>query len=129
MIIVGFVLAVLAAALHVFIFYLESIAWRSARARAVFGTTPEEAEVTRSLAFNQGFYNLFLAVLAVLGTVLAALGSTAVGAALTLAGVGSMLAAALVLFLSSAQHRSAAIKQGAVPLLAVIVLVIGLLVA
>lgn len=128
MIIVGFVLAVLAAALHVFIFYLESIAWQSERARAVFGTTPEEAAATRSLAFNQGFYNLFLAVLAVLGAIIAALGSTAVGAALTLAGVGSMLAAALVLFVSSAPHRPAAIKQGAVPLLAVVVLVIGLLI-
>lgn len=128
MIIIGFVLAVLAALLHVFIFYLESVAWESPRARAVFGTTPEEAEATKSLAFNQGFYNLFLAVLAILGTVIAALGSTPVGAALALAGTGSMLAAALVLLLSSAQHRSAAIKQGALPLLAVIMLILGLLI-
>ena len=42
-----------------------------------------------------------------------------------LAGVGSMAAAALVLFLSSPDKRPAAVKQGTLPLLAVVVLVLA----
>ncbi|WGT46157.1 DUF1304 domain-containing protein [Tessaracoccus lacteus] len=125
MIVLGLVLAALAAALHVFIFYLESLAWTTGRARAVFGTSEEEATATRELAFNQGFYNLFLAVVAGIGIVAWAAGSAVVGASLTLAGVGSMAAAALVLFLSSPDKRPAAVKQGTLPLLAVVVLVLA----
>lgn len=82
MLIIGLVLAGLAALLHVFIFYLESIAWTSPRARASFGTTPEEAAATKQIAFNQGFYNLFLAIAVLLGIGFVVAGSTAVGALL-----------------------------------------------
>lgn len=126
MIVAALVLAGAAAALHVFIFWLESIAWTSPRARATFGTTEQGAEATKELAFNQGFYNLFLAVVTVVGIVLVAGGATAPGAALVLAGAGSMLAAALVLLLSSPDKRSAAITQGALPLFTVLALVVGL---
>ncbi|WP_265522888.1 DUF1304 domain-containing protein [Oerskovia flava] len=126
MIAVGLVIAAAAAALHVVIFYLESVAWTSPRARATFGTTHEEAEATRSLAFNQGFYNLFLAIATVLGIVLHLAGEQTVGITLVLTGTGSMLAAALVLLLSSRAHRAAAIKQGMLPLLAVLATVAGL---
>ena len=126
MVATGLVLAGVAAALHVFIFWLESLAWTTPRARATFGTTEEEAVATRELAFNQGFYNLFLAVVTAVGIALVAAGTTGAGAALVLAGTGSMLAAALVLFLSSPGKRGAALKQGTVPLLAVVVLVVGL---
>jgi putative membrane protein len=120
------VLAGLAALLHVYIFWLESVVWTT-RARAVFGTTREEAAATREMAFNQGFYNLFLAVVTAAGIVLFASGADDAGAALVLAGTGSMLAAALVLLLSSPGKRSAAIKQGTLPLLAVVVLTLALL--
>lgn len=126
MTVAGYVLAGIAALLHVFIFYLESVAWESARARKVFGTSIEEAQTTKFLAFNQGFYNLFLAVIVVIGIVSAACGEKTIGATLVLAGVGSMLAAAFVLFVASAPHRPAAIRQGAFPLLALVVLTIGL---
>ncbi|GAB4097016.1 DUF1304 domain-containing protein [Brachybacterium sp. NBEC-018] len=127
MIILGSVLALAAAALHVLIFALESLLWGTPRSQAVFGEqSPEEIETTKLMALNQGFYNLFLAVLAALGAILLLAGSTAVGGALALAGTGSMLAAALVLLLASPAHRAAAIKQGTLPLLAVLALVIGL---
>ncbi len=126
MVIIGLVLAVLAALLHVFIFYLESIAWTSERARGTFGLTAAEAEATKEMAFNQGFYNLFLAVAVGVGVVLHAAGSVAIGATLVFVGAGSMAAAALVLFLSSPDKRSAAVTQGLIPLLAVIALAIGL---
>ncbi|AZZ42902.1 DUF1304 domain-containing protein [Acidipropionibacterium jensenii] len=126
MVIAGLVLAGLAALIHVYIFYMESIAWTGAKARATFGTTVEEAEATKSLAFNQGFYNLFLAIAVVAGIVFLATGATAVGAALVFTGAGSMAAAALVLFASSPDKRGAALKQGVLPLLGVIALAIGL---
>ena len=127
MILAGLVLAALAAALHGFIFYLESFAWTT-RARGVFGTSAEEAEATRELAFTQGFYNLFLAIAVFVGIAAFALGSDTVGATLVLVGAGSMLAASLVLLLSSPDKAAAAVKQGTLPALAVAALVVGLLV-
>ena len=126
MLTVGLVLAGLAAALHVYIFFMESLAWTRPSTRAVFGTSAEEAEATRELAFNQGFYNLFLAVVAVVGVVVVAAGPDDVGSALVLAGTGSMAAAATVLVAGNPARSSAALKQGLVPLLAVIAVVIGL---
>ena len=67
MVTAGLVLAALAAGLHVYIFVLESLQWTVPRTRATFGTTPEEAETTKLLAFNQGFYNLFLAIVSGIG--------------------------------------------------------------
>lgn len=128
MLIAGFVVAVLAALLHVFIFYMESVAWEGPRARAVFGPADaDELRMTRELAYNQGFYNLFLALLAIIGAVVAATGHVAIGATLALSGTGCMLAAATVLFVSSAERRGAAVRQGVVPLAAVVVLVAGLI--
>ncbi len=114
----------LAALLHVYIFVLESMRWTAPRTRAAFGTTAEEAETTKLMAFNQGFYNLFLAIVAAVGIVLMVAGHRSVGAALVFAGVGSMLAAALVLVASAPDKARAAVIQGALPAVAV-----GLLVA
>jgi len=126
MLIAGLVLAGLAALLHVYIFFLESIAWEGPAAAKTFGhASREEARITKSLAFNQGFYNLFLAIAAVLGIVFVIAGAQTIGLTLLFVGVGSMLAAALVLFISSPSHRAAAVKQGGIPLLAVIALVIA----
>lgn len=126
MIVAGLVLAGLAALLHVYIFWLESVAWTTPRARRIFGTTAEEAQATRALAYNQGFYNLFLAVVVAVGIALVAAGQLAVGSALVLAGTGSMVAAALVLVLSDRTKASAARSQGVLPALAVLALVVGL---
>ena len=127
MVIAGLVFAALAAALHVYIFVMESLTWTSARTRATFGISEQEAQATKELAFNQGFYNLFLAIVTVIGIVAVGLGHNAVGAALVFAGVGSMLAAAVVLLTSSPDKARAAITQGAFPLIAVALLAIGLL--
>ncbi len=127
MLIAGLVLAGLAAALHIYIFWMESLAWDGPQSRRTFGLTSEEQiAATRPLAFNQGFYNLFLAIAVILGIVLTAAGALAVGATLVLTGAGSMLAAALVLLLSDRSKTRAAVTQGALPLLAVIATVLGL---
>ena len=126
MLIVGLALAGVAALIHVYIFYLESFAWTDRKTLATFGMTAQEAEAMRPMALNQGFYNLFLAIVTAVGIALAATGSTAVGAALVFAGAGSMAAAALVLVVSDPSKRGAALKQGLAPLLGVIALGIGL---
>lgn len=127
MLIAGLVLAGVAALVHVYIFYLESFAWTDRKTLATFGMTAEQAEAMRPMALNQGFYNLFLAIVTAVGIVFTATGSTAVGAALVLAGTGSMVAAALVLVISDPTKRDAALKQGLIPLLAIIAVALGLL--
>ncbi len=127
MTIAALVFAGLAALLHVYIFVMESFTWTTPRTRAVFGTSPEEAETTKLLAYNQGFYNLFLAIVTAIGIVALAQGHNGIGAALVFAGAGSMLAAALVLLTASPDKARAAVIQGAFPLIAVVLLVIALL--
>jgi putative membrane protein len=127
MITAALLFASLAALVHVYIFVLESVTWTSPRSRKVFGTTVDEAQTTKMLAFNQGFYNLFLAIVTAAGIVAIVIGHRSVGAALVFAGVGSMLAAATVLLASSPDKARAAITQGAFPLVAVVLLAIALL--
>ncbi|HEV7418647.1 MAG TPA: DUF1304 domain-containing protein [Mycobacterium sp.] len=126
MVTAGLIFAGLAAVLHVYIFVLESLLWTAPRTRATFGTTPEEAEATKLLAFNQGFYNLFLAIVTGVGVGFVISGGTPVGAALVFAGVGSMLAASLVLLASSPDKARSAVVQGALPLVAIVLLAVGL---
>ena len=79
------------------------------------------------LAFNQGFYNLFLAIVTAVGIAAVVLGHTAVGAALVISAVGSMAAASVVLRASSPDKAKAALVQGVFPVIALVALVIGLL--
>ncbi|MER8026796.1 DUF1304 domain-containing protein [Glutamicibacter protophormiae] len=120
-------LALLAALLHVYIFALESLWWERPATRKVFGTSAADARATRTLAFNQGFYNLFLALAVLAGLAFQLAGQLAVGSTLVFTGLGSMLLAALVLGISSPEKSSAALKQGALPLLGLIALALGLL--
>ena len=46
---------------HIGFFILEAFLWTKPIGRKIFRTTPELALATRSLAANQGLYNLFLA--------------------------------------------------------------------
>lgn len=127
MVVAGLVFAGVAALIHVYIFYLESVAWTSRRARATFGIASEQDVLTtRALAFNQGFYNLFLAVAILLGAVVLAFGATAVGATLVFTGAGSMVAASAVLVVSRPSMAAAALIQGLPPLLGVVALAVGI---
>lgn len=118
-------LAVLSSALHCYIWILESF-WWTGRARFVFRISRQHAEATRELAFSQGFYNLFLALIALVGVLFLA-SQPLLGAALMLAGTGSMLAAAVVLVASNPARLRPAFTQGLLPLLTVIATVASLL--
>ncbi|KRC56922.1 MULTISPECIES: DUF1304 domain-containing protein [unclassified Nocardioides] len=121
---VALVFAGLAAALHVYIWVMESLTWTSPRTRATFGITAEQAEATKEMAYNQGFYNLFLAIVTFAGVGAHLADEETVGTTLVLTGAGSMVAAGLVLLLSSPDKARAAITQLAFPAVAVVLLVI-----
>jgi len=125
---VALVAAGLAAGIHVLIFVMESVLFARPVVWRRFGVASRaDAGTVRMWALNQGFYNLFLAVVTVVGIVAIALGHNGIGAALVFAGVGSMLAAAVVLLASSPDKARAAVTQGAFPLVAVVLLVIALI--
>jgi putative membrane protein len=127
MVTAALIFAGLAALLHVYIWTMESLTWTTPRTRKTFGTSAEEAETTKLMALNQGFYNLFLAIVSVVGIVAIILGHNGIGAALVFAGVGSMLAAAVVLLASAPDKARAAVTQGAFPLVAVVLLAIAVI--
>ncbi len=116
------VCAALAALLHVYIFLMESVQWTQRRVWKRFGVPDQEtAETLRTMAYNQGFYNLFLAIGATLGIVLFWAGqpdtvADVAGRTLTLFSLGSMVAAALVLLTSGRGYVRAALLQGTIPL-------------
>jgi len=110
------VAAALAGLIHVLFFCMESLWWTKPAVYRRFRSTEAEALVTRSLAFNQGFYNLFLAVGALGGLLLMATGHDGAGMILTAWSCASMLAAAVVLAASSPQMIRGAAIQGLPPL-------------
>jgi putative membrane protein len=114
-----FISAGLAIGLHIFIFYLETLAWTSSLTRRIFGLTEQESIQTRVMAANQGVYNLLFAGIVLSGVVLYLFGQTHTGLILVIAGCGSMTLAALYLFLSS-DKKGAATKQLVFPLIATI---------
>ncbi|MEW1951679.1 DUF1304 domain-containing protein [Pseudarthrobacter sp902506025] len=130
MILASLLFAFLAAALHVFIFTMESLTWTRPATWKRFGVaSQQDAETTKSLAYNQGFYNLFLAVGAFVGVGLVVFGGAGsvqdvAGWTLIFSCCGSMLLAAAVLAFTGRKYLRAAATQGTTPLLAV---VLGLL--
>ena len=58
---IGNLLVVVVALVHAYIVVLEMVLWDAPRGRKTFGTTPEFAKASKTLAANQGLYNGFLA--------------------------------------------------------------------
>lgn len=120
------VFAALAALLHVYIFVMESVQWTQPRVWRRFGVADQAAaETTKPMAYNQGFYNLFLAIGAVIGIILFVAGSAdaglrAAGLALVLFSLGSMVAAALVLLTTGMKYLRPALIQGTLPLIGLV---------
>ncbi len=126
LLVISGVFAVLAGLVHVYIFFLESVAWTSPRARRTFGIASEnDLQATRTLAFNQGFYNLFLAIGALLGVVLVIAGSTTSGWTLVVFSTASMLGAAVILAGTGRQYLNSAFKQGTLPFIALVFALLG----
>jgi putative membrane protein len=116
--VVASVVVGLAALLHAYIFWMESIGWTRPEVWRRFGVADQSAaDTTRPMAYNQGFYNLFLGLGAGLGIVLWWAGHHEVGRTLMLFCTGSMVAAAAVLTSSGRRYLRPALSQGTVPLI------------
>lgn len=113
--------AFLAGALHIVIFGMESLWFMRPGVHKRFGAaTVADAEARRLFAFNQGFYNLFLAAGVFAGLAMLDTGGNAtVGRTLVLFSCACMAGAGVVLFFSGGRRmlRAAAI-QAMFPLLA-----------
>jgi putative membrane protein len=114
--------ALLAAAFHVLFFVLESVTFSQPSVAARFGmTTPEQIAAVRPMAFNQGFYNLFLAIGIVGGLALVAAGSVDAGRAVVLFACACMVGAGAVLLSTNRRFVRSAAIQALPPLIAIVV--------
>ncbi len=110
--------AVLAAALHVFFFFLESVVFLDPRVYVAFGAPDQAtAQAMALLAFNQGFYNLFLALGVAIGLTLAPRRREA-GEAIALFSCACMFGAGVVLVASAPQAVGGALVQAGPPAVA-----------
>jgi putative membrane protein len=120
----GQIFALVAGLIHIMVFGMESIFFSRAAVRTTFGVAAGDLQAVRPWAFNQGFYNLFLAVGDLAGVILLHTGEHEAGRALVALSCGSMLAAALVLLATNRRMLRAATIQGLAPLLALALLFI-----
>jgi putative membrane protein len=112
--------ALLAAVIHVWFFLMESVWFMRPSVWRRFGiSSSEEASTVRSFAYNQGFYNLFLALGVGIGVALVATGAPAAGRAIVLFACGSMAAAGVILYLYNRSFFRAAAIQALPPLVAI----------
>ncbi|RFA11430.1 epimerase [Subtercola boreus] len=114
------------ALLHVYIFVMESIQWRQPRVWKRFGLASQtDADTTAPLAYNQGFYNLFLAIGAALGVVLLYTPAHEAGFTLAVFTMASILLAAVVLLSTGRDRLRSALLQGTPALLGLVFLLLA----
>ena len=134
LLVISVVFSIAAALIHVLIFFLESVLWEQPRVWRRFGLRSQgDADIVRPMAFNQGFYNLFLAAGTGIGLILTgtathtgSLPLRASGLWILLFTLSFMVLASLVLLSTDRRLWRAALIQGAIPFLAIIVLVVGI---
>lgn len=115
------IFVILAGVLHVVIFAMESVFFMNEAVYTRFKLTSlEHAEIVQAFAYNQGWYNLFLAIAALVGLLFSKKMKPNVGDTLALYACFSMLAAALVLVTSSPEMARAAFIQGIFPTIALV---------
>jgi len=122
MLTVACVFAGLAALVHVYIFWLEALVFATT-GRKAFGVSEQEAAIMKPWAYNQGFYNLFLAIGTAVGIALMGSNQDA-GVALVTLATGSMVAAALVLITSDPGKARGAVVQGTFPAIGLVALAV-----
>ena len=135
MLLVGAIAAAIGGLIHVWIFLLESVWFDRPSVHSRFGLrSAEEARIVHGFAFNQGFYNLFLAVGAGLGIALMVRGGGTTGVdpglfaggrAIAMFASASMAAAGAVLIATDRRFLRAASLQMIPGLTAAILLFLG----
>ncbi len=107
----------LAGLIHVGIFVLESVLYQRPGGHKYFGVKQEHHAVTKKWAFNQGFYNLFLAIAMFIGLYYVnQLQVRMAGVIVSFAGL-SMITAGLALIYSDRRMLRGAMIQIIPPLL------------
>ncbi|MDP9484070.1 MAG: DUF1304 domain-containing protein [Chloroflexota bacterium] len=110
-----------AAGIHVFFFVLESIRFRQPATWRRFNIESQrDADLMGPMAFNQGFYNLFLAIGAVGGIAAVLLGRPEIGRTLIFFTCGSMALAGLVLVVTDRRLAGSALIQSTAPVVAIL---------
>ncbi len=114
---VSYAFFVLSAIIHIVFFVVESFLFQKAEGYKLFKLRPEDHAAAKIWAFNQGFYNLFLAIGMVVGLYFVHLGRReAAGLLVSFSGL-SMIGAGLVLFFSAPHLRRGSYIQMVPPLL------------
>lgn len=120
------IMVVLAGLLHVAIFAMESIFFMQESIYSRFRIASfEHAQIVSGFAYNQGWYNLFLAIAAFAGVFFSKNLPKNVGTSLSMYACLSMLAAALVLGFSSPILLRSAFIQGFLPSLALLFFILS----
>jgi putative membrane protein len=122
------IVAIIVAALyHLAAFVMESVLWTRPAVWRRFGLASQaDADTIKTMALNQGFYNLFLALGAVAGVVAVGLGHRTVGVTLMAFAAACMLGAGLVLVATAGRPMlRAALLQAGPPVVALIGLAVA----
>jgi putative membrane protein len=123
MIVIATLFVALAAVLHVLIFVMESVLWSRPGVWKRFAVPDQAAaDAVRPMAYNQGFYNLFLAIGALVGIIAYGVGEHAIGLTLVFFTLACMVLAAVVLVSTGARYVRAALIQGILPLVAIVLI-------
>ncbi|UWX97041.1 DUF1304 domain-containing protein [Arthrobacter zhaoxinii] len=125
MLIAAAIFAVVAAAVAFYFFMLESLRWAEPDTAEVFALRGSNPAATAQLAYNLGFYNLFLAVGAALGVVLLFAGNAVAGLTLMTFTTACMLLASVVLVLSDRRVARLSLVQGAPAALSLVLSLLG----
>ena len=118
------VAAGLAALIHVFSFLMESVFWTKPAVMKIFHQKDADIRSTKLLAFNQGFYNLFLAIGTLVGIALVFNNCSSTGLAIVASNCSIMLGAGIVLLISSPRMLRGALIQGIPPLIFLVLLIL-----
>jgi len=127
MLVAATVTGAVAVLFHLAAFALESLLWMRPAVFARFGVgTEQEAATIRPMAWNQGFYNLALAVGVAVGLVLLSADGDRliVGRTLVVFGTACMATAGVVLATTGRAYRRSAVAQF-VPAVAALVLTLA----
>jgi len=117
---IALIAASLAALLHLVFFYMESIGFMQPKIyKRFFVKDDAEARTVKIWAYNQGFYNLFLAIITIAG-VIAFSSHESVGRALVVAACGAMFGAGLALVSSDSAAARPALVQALFPAIALL---------
>lgn len=113
-------LTIFAALFHIVAFALESLFFKKGAHKRFF-VTEDQVEAVYPFAFNQGFYNLFLA-LALLAGLMIKLDGHILGVGMMATSAGVMMGAGAVLAYSNKDLLMVAILQGLPPAIIIFLL-------